>query len=83
MRFHEDINELIVELLADIQDIGNEQIWAFYEEENDTKIFTDYRFKQDPDEKMPKGTSKEKVTEILASDLLSQLRAQHFNNSSL
>ena len=32
MRFHDDITELIVELVADINDIGNEKIWAFYEE---------------------------------------------------
>ena len=76
MRFHDDITELIVELVADINDIGNEKIWAFYEEHQGKKIYVDYRFKNMPEDKMPKGVGQEEVEEILAKELLEKLKQQ-------
>ncbi|KAF1303888.1 MULTISPECIES: hypothetical protein [Enterococcus] len=76
MQFHEDLNELIVELFADIEDIGDEEIWAFYEEKDGEQLFTDYRYKNDPAEKMPKGSLGEKVMAITAKELLPLLRKQ-------
>lgn len=76
MRFHDDITELIVELVADINDIGNEKIWAFYEEHQGEKIYVDYRFKNTPEDKMPKGVGQEEVEEILAKELLEKLKQQ-------
>lgn len=76
MEFHEDITELIVELVADIADIGEEKIWAFYKEEDGEKVFTDYRYKANPNDQMPKPVGAEKVMEMWATDLLQQLKKQ-------
>ncbi|WP_071130581.1 hypothetical protein [Enterococcus timonensis] len=80
MRFYDDLQELIVELIADIADIGNENIWAFYEEKDGKKLYTDYRFKNDPAEKQPAGFGVEKSEEIKASQLLPLLKEQKQNH---
>lgn len=76
MRFNDDFNEVVIELVADIDEIGNEPIWAFYVPRDGKKIFTDYRYKSSPTEKMPSGFREEKVEEIDARDLLILLRDQ-------
>lgn len=79
MEFHEDITELLVELVADIADIGEEKIWAFYKEEDGKKFFTDYRYKANPNDPMPTSVGAEKVTEMWATELLQHLKNQRHN----
>lgn len=76
MRFNDDFSEVVVELVADIDEIGNEDVWAFFVTEDGDKIYTDYRFKNTPDEKMPSAFGAETVEEINARTLLQLMREQ-------
>lgn len=76
MIFHEDIQDIIIELIADIQDIGDEKIWAFYKEVDNKKTYTDYRYKNTPNDPLPKTSGKEKVEEMFAKELLFNLKKQ-------
>ncbi len=79
MIFQNDIQDVIVELIADIQDMGDEKIWGFYKEVEDKKIYTDYRYKNTPNDPLPSVHGDEKVEEIFAKDLLFYLKKQKAN----
>lgn len=77
MLFHDDPQELLIELAADINEIGNEMIWAFYTESAEGKIYTDYRYKENQDQPLPSVSGAEKVEDIEAKTLLTLLKKQN------
>jgi hypothetical protein len=77
MLFNDSPTELVVELAADLNEIGNEEIWAFSEIKDGKKYYTDYRYKNTPEDEMPKGRPDETVEPIEAKKLLILLADQH------
>lgn len=70
MNYYDSISDLLLDLRADLEEIGDEMIWAYYKDEK----LVDYRYKNSPDESTPKGYNGEVIKEILASELYQGLR---------
>ncbi|GCF95725.1 hypothetical protein NRIC_36160 [Enterococcus florum] len=71
MNYYESIGDLLLDLHADLQDIGDEIIWVYYDQEE--KVI-DYRYKASPDEKRPVPLQQQTIREMNASELFKSLQ---------
>ncbi|WP_159722511.1 hypothetical protein [Enterococcus sp. CSURQ0835] len=70
MHFYDSISDLLLDLHADLDDIGDELIWVYYDKHGQV---IDYRYKTMPDEPTPKPHGDESIREMYASHLYKQL----------
>lgn len=70
MNYYDSISDLLLDLRGDLEEIGNETIWVYYDE---TGTVTDYRYKNTPDEAKPKERENQVIKEKPALDLLREL----------
>ena len=64
------ISDLLLDLRGDLEEIGNETIWVYYDKAG---TVTDYRYKNTPDEAKPKERENQVIKEKPALDLLKEL----------
>ncbi|EOH96325.1 hypothetical protein [Enterococcus pallens] len=70
MNYYDSISDLLLDLRGDLEEIGNESIWVYYDEKG---TVTDYRYKTTPDEAKPKERENQIIKEKPALDLLKEL----------
>ena len=70
MNYYDSISDLLLDLRGDLEEIGNETIWVYYDEAG---TVTDYRYKNTPDEAKPKERENQVIKEKTALDLLKEL----------
>lgn len=70
MNYYDSISDLLLDLRGDLEEIGNETIWVYYDEAG---TVTDYRYKNTPDEAKPKERENQVIKEKPALDLLKEL----------
>ncbi|MGX7198934.1 hypothetical protein ACWOEH_03545 [Enterococcus nangangensis] len=80
MLLHDDFSEVVVELAADVDELGNELIWGFYQEVAGEKKYTDYLYKPTPEASAPTPRPGEAVEEILAKELLVKMHQQLYTD---
>ncbi|MBO1307336.1 hypothetical protein JZO70_14250 [Enterococcus sp. 669A] len=70
MNYYDSVDELLLDLRGDLEEIGNENIWVYYD--GNGKV-TDYRYKNDPAERKPKERENQVIKEMPAIELLNSL----------
>ncbi|MEO1770966.1 MULTISPECIES: hypothetical protein [Enterococcus] len=70
MNYYDSISDLMLDLRGDLDEIGNEDIWVYYDEKGN---ITDYRYKNTPDEARPKERENQVIKEMPALKLLNDL----------
>lgn len=70
MNYYDSISDLLLDLRGDLDEIGNEAIWVYYDEQG---TVIDYRYKITPDEAKPKERENQVIKEKNALDLLKEL----------
>ncbi|MGM0213124.1 hypothetical protein [Enterococcus sp. AZ109] len=70
MNYYDSISDLLLDLRGDLEEIGNENIWVYYDNSGNV---TDYRYKNTPEERKPKERENQTIKEMPAIDLLNEL----------